>query len=68
MVKKYLFIEGNNNKSISDVELKKRVTKALKGKKITPKNSVNMYFNTTEWKVYVIVDDEKKIVVELEEN
>ena len=29
MVKKYLFIEGNNNKSISDVELKKRVTKAL---------------------------------------
>ncbi len=66
MVKKYLFIEGNNNKSISDVELKKRVTKALKGKKITPKNSVNMYFNTTEWKVYVIVDDEKKIVVDLE--
>ena len=68
MVKKYLFIEGNNNKSISDVELKKRVTKALKGKKITPKNSVNMYFNTTEWKVYVIVDDEKKIVVDLEVN
>lgn len=66
MVKKYLFIEGNNNKSISDVELKKRVTKALKGKKITPKNSVNMYFNTTEWKIYVIVDDEKKIVVDLE--
>ena len=66
MVKKYLFIEGNNNKSISDVELKKRVIKALKGKKITPKNSVNMYFNTTEWKVYVIVDDEKKIVVDLE--
>lgn len=66
MVKKYLFIEGNNNKSISDVELKKRVTKALKGKKITPKNSVNMYFNTTEWKVYVIVDDEKKVVVDLE--
>ena len=66
MVKKYLFIEGNNNKSISDVELKKRVTKALKGKKITPKNSVNIYFNTTEWKVYVIVDDEKKVVVDLE--
>ena len=66
MVKKYLFIEGNNNKPISDVELKKKVTKALKGKKITPKNSVNMYFNTTEWKVYVIVDDEKKIVVDLE--
>ena len=66
MVKKYLFIEGNNNKSISDVGLKKRVTKALKGKKITPKNSVNMYFNTTEWKVYVIVDDEKKVVVDLE--
>ena len=66
MVKKYLFIEGNNNKSISDVELKKRVTKALKGKKITPKESVKMYFNTTEWKVYVIVDDEKKIVVDLE--
>ena len=66
MVKKYLFIEGNSKKSISDVELKKRVTKALKGKKITPKNSVNMYFNTTEWKVYVIVDDEKKIVVDLE--
>ena len=66
MVKKYLFIEGNNNKSISDVELKKRVTKALKGKKITPKNSVNMYFNTTEWKVYGIVDDEKKVVVDLE--
>ena len=66
MVKKYLFIEGNNNKSISDVELKKRVTKALKGKKITPKNSVNMYFNTTEWKVYVVVDDEKKVVVDLE--
>lgn len=66
MVKKYLFIEGNSKKSISDVELKKRVTKALKGKKITPKNSVNMYFNTTEWKVYVIVDDEKKVVVDLE--
>ena len=36
MVKKNLIIEGNSKKSISDVELKKRVTKALKGKKITP--------------------------------
>ena len=68
MVKKYLFIEGNNNKSISDVELKKRVTKALKGKKITPKNSVNMYFNTAEWKVYVVVDNNINLEIELEEN
>ena len=68
MVKKYLFIEGNNNKSISDVELKKRVTKALKSKKITPKNSVNMYFNTTEWKVYVVVDKDINLEIELEEN
>ena len=68
MVKKYLFIEGNNNKSISDVELKKRVTKALKGKKITPENSVNIYFNTTEWKVYVVVDNDINLEIELEEN
>ena len=67
MVKKYLFIEGNSNKSISDLELKKRVTKALKGKKITPKNSVNMYFNTTEWKVYVVVDSDINLEIELEE-
>ena len=67
MVKKYLFIEGNNKKSISDVELKKKVTKALKGKKITPKNSVNMYFNTAEWKVYVVVDNDINLKIELEE-
>ena len=66
MVKKNLIIEGNN-KSISDLELKKRVTKALKGKKITPKNSVNMYFNTTEWKVYVVVDNDINLEIELEE-
>ena len=66
MVKKNLIIEGNN-KSISDLELKKRVTKALKGKKITPKNSVNMYLNTTEWKVYVVVDNDINLEIELEE-
>ena len=49
------------------MELKKRVTKALKGKKITPKNSVNMYFNTTEWKVYVVVDNDINLEIELEE-
>ena len=68
MIKKYLFIEGNNNKPISDVELKKKVTKALKGKKITPKNSVNMYFNTTEWKVYVVVDNNINLEIEVEKN
>ena len=64
MVKKVLSIENKN--AISDTEVKKRVTKRLKSEKITPKESVKMYFNTTEWKVYVIVDDEKKIVVDLE--
>ena len=66
MVKKCLMIEGNGA-SISDLELKKRVTKALKGKKITSKNSVNMYFNTTEWKVYVVVDNDINLEIELEE-
>ena len=66
MVKKNLIIE-KNGVSISDLELKKRVTKALKGKKITPKNSVNMYFNTTEWKVYVVVDNNINLEIELEE-
>ena len=66
MVKKNLIIE-KNGVSISDLELKKRVTKALKGKKITPKNSVNMYFNTTEWKVYVVVDSDINLEIELEE-
>ena len=66
MVKKNLIIE-KNGVSISDLELKKRVTKALKGKKITPKNSVNMYFNTTEWKVYVVVDNDINLEIELEE-
>lgn len=64
MVKKVLSIENKN--AISDTEVKKRVTKRLKSEKITPKKSVKMYFNTTEWKVYVIVDDEKKVVVDLE--
>lgn len=66
MVKKNLVIE-KNGASISDLELKKRVTKALKGKKITSKNSVNMYFNTTEWKVYVVVDNDINLEIELEE-
>ena len=66
MVKKNLIIEKNGT-SISDLELKKRVTKALKGKKITPKNSVNMYLNTTEWKVYVVVDNDINLEIELEE-
>ena len=66
MIKKNLIIE-KNGVSISDMELKKRVTKALKGKKITPKNSVNMYFNTTEWKVYVVVDNDINLEIELEE-
>ena len=65
MVKKVLSIENKN--AISDTEVKKRVTKRLKSEKITPKESVKMYFNTTEWKVYVIVDDEKKVVIDLEE-
>ena len=64
MVKKVLSIENKN--AISDTEVKKRVTKRLKSENITPKESVKMYFNTTEWKVYVIVDDEKKVVVDLE--
>ena len=66
LIKKCLLIE-KNGVSISDVELKKRVTKALKSKKITPKNSVNMYFNTTEWKVYVVVDNDINLEIELEE-
>ena len=66
MVKKNLIIEKNGT-SISDLELKKRVTKVLKGKKITPKNSVNMYLNTTEWKVYVVVDNDINLEIELEE-
>ena len=61
MVKKCLMIEGNGA-SISDLELKKRVTKVLKSKKITPKNDVMMYLNTTEWKVYVVVDKSKEII------
>ena len=64
MVKKVLSIENKN--AISDTEVKKRVTKRLKSEKITPKESVKMYFNTTERKVYVVVDDEKNIVVDLE--
>ena len=68
MVKKCLMIEGNGV-SISDLELKKRVTKVLKSKKITPKNDVMMYFNTTEWKVYVVVDKSKEIIkIDLKEN
>lgn len=68
MVKKCLMIEGNGA-SISDLELKKRVTKVLKSKKITPKNDVMMYFNTTEWKVYVVVDKSKEIIkIDLKEN
>ena len=68
MVKKNLIIE-KNGVSISDLELKKRVTKILKGKKITPKNDVMMYFNTTEWKVYVVVDKSKEIIkIDLKEN
>ena len=66
MVKKCLMIEGNGA-SISDLELKKRVTKVLKSKKITPKNDVMMYFNTTEWKVYVVVDNDINLEIELEE-
>ena len=61
-------IEGNGA-SISDLELKKRITKVLKSKKITPKNDVMMYFNTTEWKVYVVVDKSKEIIkIDLKEN
>ena len=68
MVKKNLIIE-KNGASISDLELKKRVTKVLKSKKITPKNDVMMYFNTTEWKVYVVVDKSKEIIkIDLKEN
>lgn len=68
MVKKCLMIEGNGA-SISDLELKKRVTKVLKSKKITPKNDVMMYLNTTEWKVYVVVDKSKEIIkIDLKEN
>lgn len=68
MVKKCLMIEGNGA-SISDLELKKRITKVLKSKKITPKNDVMMYFNTTEWKVYVVVDKSKEIIkIDLKEN
>ena len=68
MVKKCLMIEGNGA-SISDLELKKRVTKVLKSKKITPKNDVMMYFNTIEWKVYVVVDKSKEIIkIDLKEN
>ena len=68
MVKKCLMIEGNGA-SISDLELKKRITKVLKSKKITPKNDVMMYLNTTEWKVYVVVDKSKEIIkIDLKEN